>query len=209
MSTVLTISASYGAGGSWVGPEVAERLGWRFVDRAIPVQVAERLAVPVEHAHTHDEAAAPRFTRLLARLPNTSGVVVPEATSPEFCRETEQLLIEAADAGEVVVLGRAGAIVLRDRPGGFHVRLDGPAEARVFQAMRVEAIDEEEARRRQRNSDRARMEYVRHFYRCDPRDPRHYHMVLDSTAVPLPTCVELIVTAARAHGASGVGNARG
>jgi cytidylate kinase len=194
---VVTISASYGAGGSWVGPQVAERLGCQFIDRAIPVQVAERLDVSIEHAEVHDEAAAPRFTRLLARLPNTSGVVVPEATSPDFCRATERLLIEAADAGDVVVLGRAGAIVLGDRPGAFHVRLDGPAEPRVFQAMRVESIDEDEARRRQRNSDRARIDYVKHFYRADPRDPRHYHMVLDSTAVPLATCVELIVTAAR------------
>ncbi len=199
MSTVVTISASYGAGGSWVGPQVAERLGCRFVDRAIPVQVAERLDVPVEHAEVHDEAAAPRFTQLLSRLPNTSGVVVPEATSPAFCRETERLLIEAADEGEVVVLGRAGAIVLRDRRDAFHVRLDGPGEARVFQAMRVEGVDEDEARRRQRNSDRARIDYVKHFYSADPRDPHHYHLVLDSTAVPLPTCVELIVTAARAY----------
>ena len=200
MSRVVTISASYGSGGSWVGPQVAERLGWRFIDRAIPVQVAERLEVPVEHAHVHDEAAAPAFTRLLARLPNTSGVVVPEATSPDFCRETERVLIEAAGAGEVVVLGRAGAIVLRDRPDTFHVRLDGPPEPRVLQGMRVEDVDEEEARRRQRTSDRARLDYVKHFYRADARDPRHYHLVLDSTAVPLATCVEVIVTAARAHG---------
>jgi len=198
VSTVVTISASYGAGGSWVGPQVAERLSWRFIDRAIPVQVAERLDVPVEHAHVHDEAAAPRFTRLLARLPNTSGVVLPEATSGEFCRETERLLVEAADAGDVVVLGRAAAIVLRDRPGAFHVRLDGPEEPRVLQGMRVEDIDEDEARRRQRTSDRARIDYVKHFYRTDPRDPRHYHLVLNSTAVPLATCVELIVAAARA-----------
>jgi len=198
VSTVVTISASYGAGGSWVGPEVAEHLGWRFIDRAIPVQVAERLDVPIEHAKVHDEAAEPRFTRLLARLPNTSGVVVPEATTHAFCRETERLLIEAADVGDVVVLGRAGAIVLRDRPGTLHVRLDGPGEARVFQAMRVEEIDEDEARRRQKSSDRARMDYVRHFYRADPRDPCHYHLVLNSTAVALPTCVELIVAAARA-----------
>ncbi|HTT30803.1 MAG TPA: cytidylate kinase-like family protein [Solirubrobacteraceae bacterium] len=197
MSPIVTISASYGAGGSWVGPHVAEQLGCRFIDRAIPVQVAERLDVPIEHAHVHDEAAAPRFTQLLARLPNTSGVVLPEATSAEFCRETERLLVEAADAGDVVVLGRAGAIVLRDRPGAFHVRLDGPEEARVFQGMRVEDVDEEEARRRQRTSDRARIDYVRHFYRTDPRDPRHYHLVLNSTAVPLATCVELIVAAAR------------
>ncbi|HEX4280738.1 MAG TPA: cytidylate kinase-like family protein [Solirubrobacteraceae bacterium] len=200
--SVVTISASYGAGGSWVGPQVADRLGCRFIDRAIPVQVAERLDVPVEHAHVHDEAAAPRFTRLLARLPNTSGVVLPEATNAEFCRETERLLVEAADAGDVVVLGRAGAIVLHDRPGALHVRLDGPEEARVFQGMRVEDIDEDEARRRQRSSDRARIDYVKHFYRTDPRDPRHYHLVLDSTVVPLPTCVDLIVTAAQAHGGS-------
>ena len=200
MSTVITISASYGAGGSWVGPEVAERLGCRFIDRAIPVQVAERLGVPLEHAHVHDEAAAPRFTRLLARLPNTSGLVVPEATTDVFCRKTERLLTEAADEGDVVVLGCARAIVLRGRPGALHVRLDGPGEARMFQAMRVEEIDEDEARRRQRNSDRARIDYVKHFYRADPRDPCHYHLVLDSTVVPLPTCVELIAMAARAHG---------
>jgi cytidylate kinase len=200
VSTVVTISASYGAGGSWIGPEVAERLGWRFIDRAIPVQVAERLDVPVEHAEAHDEAAAPRFTRLLARLPNTSGVVVPEATTAEFCRETERLLSEAASAGDVVVLGRAAAIVLRGRAGALHVRLDGPEEARVFQAMRVEEIGEDEARRRRRNSDRARLDYVKHFYGTDPRDPRHYHLVLDSTTVALPTCVELIVSAARATG---------
>ena len=199
MSSVVTISASYGAGESWVAPQVAERLGWQFVDRAIPVQVAERLAVPVEHAHVHDEAAAPRFTRLLARLPNTSGVVVPEPTTDAFCRETERLLIEAADEGEVVVLGRAAAIVLRERPGALHVRLDGPQEARVFQAMRVEEIDEDEARRRQRNSDRARMDYVKHFYSADPRDPRHYHLTLDSTALPLETCAQLIVAAARSR----------
>ena len=200
MSSMVTISASYGAGGSWVGPEVAERLGWRFIDRAIPVQVAERLDVPVEHAEAHDEAAAPRFTRLLARLPNTSGVVMPEATTAEFCRETERLLVEAAAEGEVVVLGRAAAIVLRGRAGALHVRLDGPEEARVFQAMRVEEIDEGDARGRQRNSDRARLDYVKHFYGTDPRDPRHYHLVLDSTTLALPTCVELIVSAARATG---------
>ena len=78
------------------------------------------------------------------------------------------------------MLGRAAAIVLRDRPGAVHVRLDGPGEALVFQAMQIDQIDEDEARRRQRNSDRARMDYVNHFYQADPR---HYHLVLKSTAL--------------------------
>ncbi len=198
MTTLITISASYGAGGSWIAPQVAERLGYHFLDRAIPVQVSERLGVPLDHAHAHDEVAASRLAHLLACLPNTNGVVLPKITNEAFCRETEALLREAADAGDAVVLGRAGAIVLRDRPGALHVRLDGPLEARITQAMRVEEIDEEEARKRQRSSDRARTDYVKHFYRADTTDPRHYHLVLDSTALPLETCVELIVTAALA-----------
>lgn len=196
--TVVTISASYGAGGNWVAPEVAERLGYRFVDRGIPAQVAQRLGVPVEHAEAHDEAAAPGFTRLLARLPNTSGVLVPEPTIETFCRETESLLVEAAESGDVVVLGRAAALVLGDRPGSLHVRLDGPADARVAHAMRLQDIDEHEAKRRQVNLDRLQVDYVKHFYHADPRDLRHYHLVLNSKALPLETCAKVIVTTARA-----------
>ena len=41
--------------------------------------------------------------------------------------------------------------------------------------------------------------YVRRLYRCDPADASLYHLVIDSTAIPLDTVTELILTAARAH----------
>ena len=119
----------------------------------------------------------------LARLPNTSGMVLPEPTTDAVCRKIERVLLEADRRGRLVVLGRAAAIVLCGRPGAVHVRLDGPEEALVFQAMQIDQIDEDEARRRQRNSDRARMDRVKHLYQADPRDPRHYHLVLKSTAL--------------------------
>lgn len=193
---IVTISAAYGAGGSWVAPRVAERRGARFIDRAIPVEVAARLAVPLERAVAHDETAAHRVGRLLAGLSAPSGVRVPDPTDGAFRRETERLIAEAASTGDVVILGRAVALVLRDRPDAVHVRLDGPEEARVRQAMRIEEIGESEARRRLRDADRSRMAYVRHFYRCDPRDAAHCHLVLDSTALPLETCVGLVIAAA-------------
>ena len=49
-------------------------------------------------------------------------------------------------------------------------------------------------------TDRSREAYVRHFYRCDPTSARHYHLVVDSTALPLDTVVDLVVTAAHARG---------
>jgi len=48
-------------------------------------------------------------------------------------------------------------------------------------------------------NDQARAAYVRHFYRTDPALPEHYDLVLDSTRIPPPLCVELIVTAAKAR----------
>src|SRR3712207_6917086 len=53
-------------------------------------------------------------------------------------------------------------------------------------------------RSRREQVDRAREAYVRHFYRADPTESSHYHLVIDSTALPLPVCAALIVDAAGA-----------
>jgi cytidylate kinase len=103
-----------------------------------------------------------------------------------------------AVGGGGVILGRAAAVVLgKDR--GFHVRLDGPAERRIAQGAVIEGISEEQARERLRAAHKARTAYVRRLYRCDPTDASLYHLVVDSTAVPLDTVIELIATAVRGH----------
>ena len=56
-----------------------------------------------------------------------------------------------------------------------------------------------EAGQRLRAADKARTAYVRRLYRCDPADPAMYHLMIDSTAIPLDTVTELIVITARAH----------
>jgi cytidylate kinase len=205
---VVTLSAVYGAGGSVVGPAVAERLGVPFVDRAIPVSVAESAGVTVETALAYDGRAEHGLGKLLAaaaRVPNVtlggleswlpeSGVVSEE----ELVRQTEAVICEAARTTGGVILGRAGALVLAGQPGVLHVRLTGPEEARLRLAMERGGLTEEVARRRLRDNDRAREAYVRHFYRADPADPEHYHLVIDSTVVPLDTVAEVVARAARA-----------
>jgi cytidylate kinase len=92
--------------------------------------------------------------------------------------------------------------VVLGKDRGFHVRLDGPPERRVAQGAVVEGVTEEQARARLRAADKARIAYVRRLYRCDPADASLYHLVIDSTAMPLETVIEVIVTAARAHSAA-------
>lgn len=200
---LVTISSAYGAGGSVVAPALAERLGVPFLDRAIPVTVAERLAAPLGQAVAAEDPA-PGLGRLLARfaqlaiLPGlgagTGGRAGPR--EEDFRAQTEQILWELAESNGGVVLGRGGAIVLAEVRHALHVRLDGPAESRLRQAVERHQIGQERAERAMRDTDRARRAYVRHFYRRDPRDPTLYHLLIDCTAVPLDTCVELIAMAA-------------
>ncbi len=203
---IVTISASYGAGGPEVGPAVAERLGLDFHDRAIPVRVAGRLGVSTDDAEANDERVVRGLWRVVASLgamPDPVGGVLPVIGEPDeraYREQTERVLREIADGAGGVVLGRAGAMVLRERRDALHVRLDGPPEARLRAAVARYGRPEEEVRREMRGNDRTREAYVRHYYRCDPAAPQHYHLVVDGTALPLPAVVDLVVTAARARG---------
>jgi cytidylate kinase len=203
---VVTISATYGAGGAFVGPAVAERLGVPFVDRAIPVAVANDLGIPVDDALSRDERVRGWLSRIVAAAAPLGAeyMIDPEhdrsvlLTDGAVLRCTEGVIRKAIHTGGGVILGRAAAIVLRDHPGAFHVRLDGDPERRVRQAMHTQGIAEHEARDAMARNDKARVAYVRHFYGADPADPRHYHLVVDSTRVPVETCTEMIVAAAEA-----------
>jgi hypothetical protein len=204
--TVVTLSASYGAGGSQVGPRLADRLGVAFLDRVIPTTVAERLAVPLDDALAHDDAVRSVLERLLMRFAPAAQAFSGTATPPElvgersFLKTTEEVIREHAAAGSGVILGRAAAVVLRDTPRALHVRLDGPAERRLAQAITLEGVDRETAARHMRETDRAREAYVQQFYGVDARDATLYHMVIDSTALALDACVELIALATAVRG---------
>jgi cytidylate kinase len=204
--TLITLSAPYGAGGSQIGPEVARRLGVPFVDRAIPTGVAERLAVPLQEAIDRDESIGSTLTRMTVWLGQVGqafgapGALPVEAVEDDdYRRATEQVLHDYAGGEGAVILGRGGAVVLRQEPRALHVRLDGPVEARIRQGLTVEGVDRDTAERHLAETDKARAAYMQHFYRCDVHDCSLYHLAIDSTAIPLDLVVELIVTAARAR----------
>ncbi len=200
---VVTISASYGAGGAYVGPRLAERLGVPFVDRAIPSEVAQRLAVPLTEAIHHDESAGTAFERFIRALapagmafgarPFLDHEIVDENA---YRDATEQVIREQAARDGGVFLGRAAALVLSGTPRALHVRLYGPRQARIERAMEFEGIPRVEAERRLDANDRAREAYVQHFYGADPNHVRHYHLAIDTTSMAFERVVDLIALAA-------------
>jgi cytidylate kinase len=131
------------------------------------------------------------------------GAMIPTAYEDQGYRDaTERVIREYAARGEGVLLGRAASVVLLDDPRVLRVRIDGPAEARMAQAMAGEGIDRKTVKRRMKETDGARDAYMQHFYRRDSHDPSLYHLMLDTTAFSIDAAVEIIAMAARAHAAA-------
>ncbi len=182
---------------------MAERLGVPFAERIMVRGVADRVARPLAAADRDEQPVGRSLGRTLRQIaaelsPSRPASDQPDAVADEeYRRAGEEELLGFVDGGGVI-LGRAGAVVLRDVPHALHVRMSGPVELRIAQAMLVEDIDHDTARWRQATEDVARDAYVRHFYGLDPLDPALYHLSIDSTRLPLAGCVEAIVAGALA-----------
>ena len=62
----------------------------------------------------------------------------------------------------------------------------------------AQGIDLATALKQLKQVDHARDQYVRRLYRISVDDPEVFHLQIDSTAIPLEGCVDVIVTAYRA-----------
>jgi cytidylate kinase len=205
LPAVVTIAALYGAGGSAVGPRVAERLGVQFLDRAIPRSVATMAGVTEEAVADIDETPQRGRDRLLGILgrasPPTGASGQVERLDLEERRlraEIEEFLADASRSGGVV-LGRGGSVVLAAVPQALHVYLGGDRKARIERVMELQGTDRGTAAEGVKVNDRARREYVRSTYGVDGDNPNLYHLMIDAVSLGVDACVELIVTAAQAR----------
>jgi cytidylate kinase len=206
---LVTLSATYGSGGSIIAPRLAERLGLPFVDRAISVQLSDDAAVAAatesqEHLTEAEEASTPgsRILAYFARAASVGAILAPDplVDTDEILRQrSESELAGLAGGQSGLLLGRAGAVVLAERPHSFHIRVDGPVARRIEWAMRTAGIDRQRAEERQQRTDRARTLFVKRLYRADPSEPRWYHLVLDSTVFGPERSVDLLVDAAKMY----------
>jgi cytidylate kinase len=204
--TVVAISASYGTRSGQIGRTLAQRLEVPFVDRAIAHRIAGELDVSVDEAVRNWEPAPRSFLERMVSAFLGADTVAPVGPPPEivtaedFHRATEAAVLEQAHTGEGVILGRGAAAVLRDEHQVLRVRLTGPPERRLAQAVGRAGVGEDEARQTMTHLDRYHAEYLKQFYGLEIDDPALYHLVIDATALNPDACVSLIIAAAHAIG---------
>lgn len=217
MGMVITVSRQLGSEGSYIATEVAERLGYRYLDREILQRAAAAAGYPDERMvkNLAEKEEVPGFVeRVIRALGSMSSVPsIPSATLREGASYAEladsmvssaliaerdreraaanyrelvrQVILEYAETGDIVIVGRGGQVILRNRQNALHVRVFASPETRIRTLMSRESLDRESAEDEIRTSDRQRGRYLQRYHGVDWEDPALYHLTINADKVPV------------------------
>jgi cytidylate kinase len=183
--SAITISRQMGSRGDELALQVAQKLGWRLIQRNLINQAALAADVPHMALADIDELG------LLNLRPS-----VKEWRA--YQNQVESIIRYWADKGKTVIVGRGGQMALRGRPEVFHIRVVAPFELRVAQLQQEENISTESARARLEASAKMRARYLRRSYRVQIDDPSLYHLTLNTGLLGLSQAVNLVMQAFQA-----------
>lgn len=178
----ITISRQLGSLGTDVANALGRRLGYRVVWRELINQAALRSGMPQVALATIDELG------LLG--------LHPSAQERQAYHDAVRQVIEGLAAeGQVVIVGRAGQVILRDRPAVLHVRVMAPATVRADRVARTHRVSLEAAYEQVLASDRARSNYLRRYYHARWDDPELYDLIVNTARLEPESAAELICQA--------------
>jgi cytidylate kinase len=200
MFNVITISREYGSGGGLIAEMLARRLGWKLVDTLLVAEVARRAKIDAATAARFDESVDPWFHRLVKGLWRGGyeglattvdlNIVDSEAMTKLNC----EIVREAAELGECVIVGRGSQCILCRHKNVFSVSVFGPRRQKI-ERLRERLGPDADADRVMDEMDRRRAAYIHRFYGEDWKDRRLYHLVI-SSGLGLETVAETILCAA-------------
>lgn len=196
MFRVITLGREYGCGSGEVGRRLAERLGWRLMDRELIDEIARSAHLDPQACRRHDERVEGWMRRIGKALWMQTGekgpaTVTDEELDPDRMAElTRRVIEDLAAAGECVIVGRGGNYILRERDDAFHAFLYAPL---AWRARHAGHSPEEVARQ-----DQARAAYIRRYFEQDWPD-RHFYHVLVNAALGADTAASAILSAYGLH----------
>jgi cytidylate kinase len=206
---IVCISHFAGAEGEAVARQVAERLGFRYLDEEIIETAAESVDL-----HPSVVGDVERRKSLMSRLgelmrgqsgsprpdaapERRSGAAVRELPTSEDLRAViRDAIRDAADEGEIVIASHAASITLAGRTDTLRVLVTASPQTRAKRIAGTRSLDARQAEKAQQEEDAARADYLMRFHGVDREQPTHYDLVLNTDNVPSERAAELVVLAA-------------
>ncbi len=203
--SVITISRQFGSHGDTVAQILCERLGYRYFDKNLMLGLAAAAGVTPEKVvdladdkHRARSLVERLFGNYAAPMADPSAWAAGAEANAQEQRTVAQVkqLIRAAYAeGNVVVLGRGGQVVLRDKPDVLHVRIIAPLELRIQRHGERAGLTPGVARETVLGRDRATADFMQRYYDTDVADPALYDVIVNTARMTPAAAVGFIIDA--------------
>lgn len=203
---VITISRDYGCPGYTLGMKLAEQLStmrsmkdgvveWKALNREILNQAAKEIHLSPEMV---DRIIHHKPLGMFADLFGSfSDHYVPNDL--EVKKAVAGIIQGMAVQGNIIIVGRAGAMITQDLPNTLHIHLYAPFKHRVTQVVKHEGLSEEEAKRTIQRVDQERV-YIRNFFAGESADSSFFDATFNTANLSMETISEAIIAMAKSKG---------
>jgi len=180
---VLTISREFGSGGREIGQAVARSLGYAYVDReAILADIRRDGPKWEQWARDLDEHCPTVWER-------------HDWSFRGFAALVQLHILEQAQRGGVVIMGRGGNFVLKGVPHAYRIRVTAPPDARIDRIVQRECVDRDTARWLCEKTDSERSCFLHAIYGGRWDDPAEYDHVFSVAGQSVDLEVKAVIDA--------------
>lgn len=185
---IITISREFGSGGRTIGRKTAEKLGIPCYDAELIQKIAEESGFAPEYIQEAGEYAGSGW--LAPFLANRS---MGPTNQDQLWTITRQVIIDLAEKGPCVVVGRCADYILKDRADCLNVFIHADMEFRAKRIVSEYGEREEKPEQRLKDKDKRRAAYHRFYTDMKWGHAQNYHISLDSGKIGIERCVDILV----------------
>ncbi len=195
--SIITISREFGSGGRSIGKMAAEKLGYKFYDSEIIERVMVESGLSKEVVEKYDEYATHKNSFLYSIAINsaTAGIGGYQGgTSIANQVQIAQIKVinDIANEGNCVIIGRGADYVLRDRDDVLNAFIYADMKFKSERVLSIYGATEKKIEDRIKDKDAKRRVFYRSFTMREWGMYTNYHLMLDSGAVGMDRCADII-----------------
>ncbi len=181
-SLIITINRLNGSGGRSIGKQLANRLGFNFLDKQILDDAARELGVTRDDVDNLMERKPRWWDDFLHFYRNAPIGDVPDErdiTARHVYQTQCNIMKELAANGPCVIVGRGAFEVFRSHPDTLRVFLHAPEDFRVRRLMDKRGLQQDEARALLKKNDEIREAFTLEYSGKSRYDARNYDLSID------------------------------
>ena len=193
--TIVTISRQFGSGGRTVGHLVAQALDIPFYDKELVEQIALESGFAPKFVEEHGEHAPGKTIFSYAFAPQgTPGVMNGMSTADFLWHIQCSTILQLAEAGPCVIVGRNADYILKDKPDALHAYIHADMEQRADRIVRLYGESEKSPQARLQEKDKRRALNYQHYTGRTWGSAENYDICLNTGRIGIDAAVDLIVS---------------